>query len=225
MRTDTRQRSQERTAADIPRSGQKQRMPQTLVPFIVRWSGERDGAMAVVFRRDRKGIRYADERSFDRDERGVLWVRTPSQPGRGRPEFGKVHSLRQRLCMSELRCQVCGGPADRSAEGVLWLVDAARRELRPGGEITGHPPVCRPCAERAVRACPHLRPAVVALRVRSFEPYGVNGALYQATHEGPKAVDAQVVPFGSLVMPWVRAGQLVMALRDFTVIDLDPASK
>ncbi len=181
--------------------------------------------MPVVLRRDGKGIRYADERAFDRDEHGVLWVRTPSQPGRGRPEFGNVHSLRQRLCMSELRCQVCGGPADRTAEGVLWLVDAIRHQLRPGGELTGHPPVFQPCAEQAVLACPHLRPAVVALRVRSFEPYGVNGALYQATKSGPRAVDAQVVPFGSPVMPWVRAGQLVMALKDFAVINLDPASK
>lgn len=83
-------------------------------------------------------------------------------------QYGKVHSLRQRLCMTGLRCQVCGGPADRTADGVLWLLDAPAGDLRPGAEHTAHPPVCRPCAHRAVRSCAHLRARYVAVRASAF---------------------------------------------------------
>jgi hypothetical protein len=178
--------------------------------------------MPLVVRRGGRGIAYADERSFDRDADGVLWTRTAAQPGRGEPEFGKVHSLRQRLCMSGLLCQVCGRPADRNADGVLWLVDAHPGELQHGQEPTAHPPVCLPCGQRSVRACPHLRPAWTALRVRSFTPYGVNGALYVPARPEPQVVDVGVFRSGNPRLPWVRAAQLVMGLRDFTVTDLQP---
>lgn len=195
---------------------------QVQVPYITRWSGESDSLMPMAFRRDRRGIAYADERSYDRDEHGILWQRTPSQPKRGRPEFGKVHSLRQRLCMAGLRCQICGGPADRNRDGVLWLIDARPGDLLPDGdEYTAHPPVCRPCAHRSLRACPHLRTQCVALRVRAFTPHGVSGALFAPTPAGPQIHDVAVAPLGDPRLLWVRAGQLLMGLRDFTVVDPD----
>jgi hypothetical protein len=178
--------------------------------------------MPVVARGGRwTGIAYADRRAFDREVGGVLWVRTSSRQGKGRPEYGKVHSLRQRLCMAQLLCQICGGPADRTAEGTLWLIDARARDLLPRGEITTHPPVCLPCAHRSVRACPHLRPEWVALRVKSAIPYGVNGILYQPAHPVPVTVDAADVPFHSARIPWVLASQLIMKISDFTVVNLE----
>jgi hypothetical protein len=181
--------------------------------------------MPISVRRDGRGIRYADERSFDRDEQGVLWTRTPSQPGSGTPKFGEVHGLRQRLCMTGLRCQICGGPADRTAAGVLWLIDARPDQLLLGEEDTAHPPVCRPCAHRSVRACPHLRGRFTAVRVHAFTPSGINGVLYAPTPDGPKVVQDVPIAFGDPRMPWVRAYQLIMRLLDFTVIDLhDPAA-
>jgi hypothetical protein len=176
--------------------------------------------MPITLRRDRRGIAYADERSFDRDAAGVLWTRVLTQPGRGRPEFGAVHALRQRIAMSGLRCQICGGPADVNAEGVLWLLDADASELRPGAEWTAHPPVCVPCVRHSVRACPHVRAGWVTVRVRSYVPYGVRGVLYGPARSGPVAVEAVTVPFGSGLLPWVRAGQLVMRLRDFVAVAL-----
>lgn len=204
-------------------------MPTDVVPFIARWSGESHAAPVVmrqIGRRGRKtigpgrrqGIGYAGERSFDRAD-GVLWVRAPSGPGKGKPEYGKVHSLRQRIAMAGLRCQVCGGAADRNADGVLWLVDAEVGELRPGDERTSHPPVCVPCARRAVSACPHLRKAWVALRVRSPRMWGVSGALYRPSRPVPVAVDAGPFAFGDPLLPWVVAHQLVAQLRDFTVTE------
>ncbi|WP_328911757.1 MULTISPECIES: hypothetical protein [unclassified Streptomyces] len=191
------------------------------VPYIARWSGERDAPMPVVMRKGGRGIGYADERSLDRDGGGVLWSRTPSQPGRGTPEFGKVHSLRQRIAMAGLRCQICGGPADRNRDGVLWLVDAAPGELSHGAEYTSHPPVCRPCAHRSVHACPHLRTNVTALRVRDFAASGVNGVLYHPARPVPVAAEANRFDLRDPRITWVRAYQTITTLRDFTVIDLD----
>lgn len=193
------------------------------VPYITRWSGETDGPMPMTYRRRGTGIAYTDERSFDRDENGVLWARTPSRPGRGRPQYGSVHPLRQRLAMTGLRCQICGSPADRTADGVLWLLDASPDDptLRSDRERTAHPPVCLPCATRSTSACPHLRGSSTVLRVRAFSPYGVRGALYRPTAGPPQAVDAVNLPFGDPRMPWMRAGQLIMRLVEFTVVNLE----
>lgn len=191
------------------------------VPYVTLWSGERDGSMPVVARRDGLGIRYADERTYDRDAHGVLWSRTPSQPGCGKPQFGAVHSLRQRLAMAGLRCQVCGGPADHTPDGVLWLIDARPDELLPSEEDTAHPPVCRPCAHRSTRACPHLRGNHTAVRVRRFFPSGVNGVLYVPTRTGPIVAESGPIAFGDRHLPWVRAHQLVMRLVDFAPSDLN----
>ncbi|MFD4571733.1 hypothetical protein ACFWNK_10910 [Streptomyces sp. NPDC058417] len=181
--------------------------------------------MPVVFRRDRRGIAYADERSFDRDAHGVLWERTPSQPGRGAAQFGKVHSLRQRLCMTGLRCQICGAPADRTPDGVLWLIDAHPGELLPVGETTAHPPVCRPCAHLSSRACPHLRSQQVALRVRRFRPSGVRGALYLPGPTAPRLFDAQTLPLTDPRLPWLLGSQLLVHLIAYTPIELnDPTA-
>ena len=68
-----------RTSAD----GQRSARPDA-VPFITRWSGEPLGTSPIVARRDGRGIRYADERFFDRVD-GVLWARLlPSRVGAGR---------------------------------------------------------------------------------------------------------------------------------------------
>lgn len=193
-----------------------------LVPYITRWSEEREASMPVVARRNGRGIAYADERSYDRDANGVLWTRTPSQPGRGRPEYGSVHSLRQRLAMGGLLCQICGKPAARNRDGVLWLLDAEAEdpELWQGEEHTTHPPVCLPCAAQSTAACPHLRRRYVALRVRAFALSGVHGALYQRGETVPVRVDVTGLRFGDPRMPWMRGGQLVMHLSDFTKTDL-----
>ncbi|MGS2587697.1 hypothetical protein [Streptomyces hebeiensis] len=192
------------------------------VPYIAMWSAEQAPRMRVVMKGG--GIGYADERPYDRDTDGVLWTRVPSQPGKGRPEFGKVHALRQRRAMLELLCQVCGRPADRNADGVLWLVSEDPHDMAPlpGDLTTTHPPLCAPCAFRSTHVCPHLRSRYVALRVRTSVPAGVQGALYRPGHPAPTAVMATGVAFGDPLIHWVRAGQLIVRLREFTVVDLKP---
>ncbi|MER6911190.1 hypothetical protein ABT354_05910 [Streptomyces sp. NPDC000594] len=192
--------------------------PKGTVPYITQWSGESPSKVRVVVRRGR--LAYADERSYDRDPRGVLWRRIPSMPGKGKPDFGAVHSLRQRLAMANLLCQVCGKPADRDDRGVLWLLGEASDDPSswPQGLETAHPPVCRPCATLATKACPHLRRRYVTLRVQSWTPAGVHGAFYRPSHD-PVPVDARGIPFDSPAIRWTIAAQLIVTLDRFTLIN------
>jgi hypothetical protein len=171
----------------------------------------------------RRGIGYADERPGDRDSRGVLWTRVASRPGQGRPEFGQVHARRQRRAMTRLLCQVCGQPADRNADGMLWLVgeDPRRQDTWPVPLLTMHPPVCAGCAARSVGTCPHLRRQSAALRVRAFDLAGVRGALYVPGLPSPVGVAG--VAFDDRRIRWVRAGQLIVHLRDFSITSLASA--
>lgn len=194
-----------------------------VVPYIARWSGERDAEAVVIGRAGR--VAYADEVLQDRDADGVLWSRIGSRPGTGRPEFGKIHGLRQRRAMRRLLCQVCAGPADRNADGVLWLLGEDRDDPASWPEelLTSHPPLCLPCATTSVRFCPHLTRRYVALRVRAFRPAGVWGVLYRPGFPLPVAVEAAGVDYADPRVRWVRAGQLITRLEEFTVVDLPGA--
>jgi hypothetical protein len=189
------------------------------VPYITQWSGEQTSRVSVVQRR--RGIAYSDERPGDRDEHGVLWIRESSQPGQGRPLFGKIHSRRQRKAMTKLLCQVCGQRADRNDDGVLWLIceDSQRPETWPDELSVGDPPVCARCAAMAVRLCPRLRRQYTALRVSSHDVVGVWGAIYLPGHTRPVTVNG--VAFDDPLIRWVKAANLIAHLRNFTVVELD----
>ncbi|CCB75152.1 conserved protein of unknown function [Streptantibioticus cattleyicolor NRRL 8057 = DSM 46488] len=217
------------TAATEPMTSRQRQSPTGtlpqpgIVPYITRWSAEQPPPTRVIAKGRR--LAYADERPYDRDTSGVLWTRVPSLPGKGKPRLGAVHALRQRRAMEELLCQVCAEPSDRNQDGVLWLLGedlAAHSAHDRFGLTTTHPPVCAPCAPRSVRACPHLRQRHVTLRVRSCEPVGVRGALYRPGFPDPAFVDVAGVAFTDPRIHWIRAGQLITALRDFTVQELPP---
>lgn len=192
-----------------------------VVPYITAWSSERPPAQPVVA--NGSGIGFADETLHDRDRDGVLWTRVGHSPGRGRPEFGRVHALRQRRAMRKLLCQVCGRPADQDREGILWVIgeDAANPGDWPDNLTTSHPPLCEPCAARSIRLCPHLRRRCVALRVRAHTPVGVHGALYQPDCPRPTAWTTTGVTYDDPRIRWTRAGQLVVRLDSYTVVDLE----
>jgi len=197
-----------------------------VVPYVTKWSGEREPAVTIVERRAARGggIGYARENLLDRDEYGVLWSRCASLPGRGRPEFEKVHTVRQRRAMVRLLCQVCGEPADRDAEGgVLWLWKDHRGDWRdwPEGMWTTEPPVCVPCVGKAVQLCPALRHGAVAMRVRECPIIGVNGTHYRAGPRGPEPVKVANIDYTSSLVGWVQADRLVRHLWDCTLVELD----
>jgi hypothetical protein len=197
-----------------------------VVPYVAKWSGEPLPDVTIVERR-RGGIGYARERLLDRDEHGVLWMRCPSSPGRGRPEFGKVHTMRQRRAMARLLCQVCGGPADRDADGaVLWLWKDQRDQWNdwtdwPEGMLSPDPPVCLPCVALAVRLCPALRHGALAMRVGYCPVVGVYGAHYVSGPDGPVPSRMANVRYDNPRIGWVQADHLLRQLWDCTLISLD----
>jgi hypothetical protein len=189
-----------------------------LVPYITEWSSEHYPSVPVVAR-GRWGIGYTRERPGDRDHRGVLWTRTTTAPGNGRPLFRRVHPLRQRRAMRHLLCQVCGRPADQNEQGVLWLLGDPDKGWS-GSEVTGQPPVCVDCAVVASRACPHLRGNTLAMRVGHAPIESVTGILYGPGPDGPRRLGAATLPYTDPRIRWLQAFQLMRALDDCTVVDL-----
>ncbi|MET9729215.1 hypothetical protein ABZZ79_00690 [Streptomyces sp. NPDC006458] len=194
-----------------------------VVPFIAAWSGEQQLAREVVYS-GQGGIAYADETPEDRDQYGVLWNGRSLARGAGRPEYGNVHPERQRIAMQYLLCQVCGHTADRDDRGVLWVVEDHRGEWDrwPEGLMTTHPPLCVPCARKAVEVCPHLVDSSIAIRVIGSEVCGVHGRIWSSSPFGrPVRKDVkEVVTFGSPAARWVTAGQLVRSLHGCTFVNL-----
>lgn len=187
---------------------------QVAAPYITAWSAEQDPPVALV-ERPGGGIAYQDETLSDRDRNGVLWFRTPFRPGQGRPEFGKVHPLRQRRTMQRLLCQVCAGPANATEDGMLWLLKDHREDWPswPDGMGVTEPPTCLPCIWMSLRLCPALRNRAAIVRVGSFVEAGVYGTLYRGGHP-PKAVGPATVPFEDPAIRWVRAASLVRELHN-----------
>ncbi|WP_051385338.1 hypothetical protein [Actinokineospora inagensis] len=198
-------------------------MPDTRihVPYITSWSTETPVIPTVIRHPNGVGIAYADETMGDRDRSGILWVRVPSTPGTGRPLFGKVHSLRQRRAMRRLLCQVCGEPADQAPDGVLWLLLDHRADWPgwPNRMGVTEPPICRPCAELSVHACPALRDGYALVRAQVYDIAGVQGMRYRPGNTGVAAVDLAMVAHSDAAAPWVLASNLVRELRDCVIVD------
>lgn len=196
-------------------------MTTLLVPYITTWSAEQELPTTVI-RHSQAGIAYADETLCDRDKNGVLWTRAPSRPGHGRPQFGQVHSLRQRRAMRRLLCQVCAGPADRTGNGMLWLLKDHRDDWPrwPEHMAATEPPICLPCAHTARRACPALRKGYVTVRVGHSSVSGIYGIHYQWGQLFPEAAADIIVAFDDPAVRWTRAAQLVRELRDCAIVNL-----
>lgn len=107
------------------------------VPYIAEWSAERAPGPRVVAKS--RGIGYADERPYDRDTDGVLWARVRSLPGRGRPQFGKVHALRQRRAMGTSCARSVPGPPTATRMGCSGCWARIRPTRAPGRVISSRP--------------------------------------------------------------------------------------
>jgi len=196
----------------------------TVVPYIARWSAEQNITPDVIA--TARGLAYPNETPYDRDHGGALWARTALRRGQGKPDFGGVHPQRQRRAMQRLLCQVCGHRANRTQDGVLWLVEDHRGDWKdwPEGLVTVHPPVCLPCARLAVAQCHHLSHVPwMALRVRDSAVEGVYGRPYHL--QGYRLVRGEktAIFYDHPAIRWIVASQLTRTLRGCTVVDLDSA--
>lgn len=133
-----------------------------------------------------------------------------------------MHPLRQRRTMSRLLCQVCAGPADRTDDGVLFLLKDHRTDWPGWPDTMGvtEPPVCLACVELSARLCPALRRGAVLVRAGRCEVAGVPGGLYTGGLP-PRCVGETIVSFDNPAIRWVRASALVRELFDCTLIELD----
>ena len=192
-------------------------------PYITAWSEELDEPVTIVERPTQR-VGYLDETMYDRDRHGVLWLRSLVRQGVGEPQFARVHPLRQRRAMRLLLCNVCGRPADRSDEGVLWLLRDNRDDWPewPERMIVNEPPVCVPCARRASRMCPAMRLGPVAVRARRYPIVGVHGRLFRTTGTPwPEVVDFDNVLYSQPASRWVQASKLVRNLVDCTLVPVE----
>lgn len=191
-------------------------------PYITTWSEEDDLPVEIIERPGR-GIAYVDETLIDRDNHGVLWYRTPSRPGEGEPMFAKVHPLRQRRAMRRLLCNVCASPADRTDDGILWLLRDHHDEGPgwPENLAVTEPPICVRCVPLASRLCPALRKGAAAIRVRRAPVAGVRGLLYRSGGRTPVPMDEVVIGYEDPGIRWVRAINLVRELHDCTLVPLE----
>ncbi|GAT79544.1 protein-L-isoaspartate O-methyltransferase [Streptomyces sp. F-3] len=140
----------------------------------------------------------------------------------GRPQWGLVHPLRQRVTMHLPRCQVCAEPVPCRG-GVLFLETASRIE-GPGPLRTAQPPVCREHARMAVERCPRLgRHGYIALRATRCPLHGVIGTRYRCGENGLRAFAGteDTLPCNHPQIGWFLALQLVRELREYDVVHLD----
>jgi hypothetical protein len=116
------------------------------VPFVAVWSDERDPRRTRIIKWHGHPAIFTDRRS-------------------GVPDFGSTNSHRQRLCMENNWCQICGRPG---AEMYVVVDD----RYGPGTHVTLwdedqwiiNAPLHERCFEYSKTICPHLR---------ATEPYAV----------------------------------------------------
>jgi hypothetical protein len=193
-----------------------------VVPYVTSWSEEKK-VRAKVVERPGIGIAFAEETVYDRDREGVLWASKTLRHGKGRPEFGVVHGLRQRHAMRRLLCQVCAQPADRNEDGALWLLPGYYQEAEgwPENYDLAEPPICLPCVPIATQRCPALRKGYLGIRARNAPICGVRGLVYQPGPPGPALVGEYLVRYDHPTIHWTLADQLLRTLHNCTPVNLD----
>jgi hypothetical protein len=209
----------------VSASGQAQTAPERLrfkgltVPYVTCWSGEKLLRVPPL-RRTPDGLAFQDESPYDRDPHGVLRLRMNIARGRGKPQLGDMHALRQRRAMLDLLCQVCSRSCpDLDARRTLFF--ALRTPIREE-DRTLAPPVCPPCAIESAEACPKLREGCVLAWVERPESWGVAGDAFDPkTLRWIPSEDMVYVPYGSPAARWTIGVQVVVSLHGVTPASWD----
>lgn len=198
------------------------------IPYITYWSAEAVDLPRLVVHGDQLGSDYIGhrrEKPSDRDAHRTLWRRNRNQPGRGKPQLGKVHPARQRRAVGGLLCSYCGRPTEpeATAAGYLYLLSKREYEIDPYGPIeTAEPPVHVRCAREAVNLCPHLRGHYVAVRAKSRRLYGVYGQVLIPDGTGqPQHQGFCTVTYDDWRIRWIVAQSLVARLTAHVIVDLE----
>ncbi|MEU9603653.1 hypothetical protein [Streptomyces sp. NPDC048057] len=190
------------------------------VPYITRWEHERTIFPDLINTPGRvTRLGFADESMYDRDSHDVLWLRQTLQPGKGRAVFEDVHALRQRRAVLDLLCQICGVPTYQ-AERQLWVVAGAGGVPIREDEVTSSPPVCPPCAPKAIQYCPRLRRGHAAAWVRRPYGWGVEAFLFEPGTLRAISKEPQQIRYEDPMAPWAVAYRALTSLRECTPVDI-----
>ncbi|MFD7017172.1 hypothetical protein [Streptomyces sp. NPDC059928] len=193
------------------------------VPYISAWEPELVAMPQLTTRQDMYGRRLAfvDEGPMDRDQHFTLWRPQGLARGQGKAVFEAVHSLRQRRCMFDLLCQVCGGSTlEEDFDRQLYVMNSANGVPIQEGERTMAPPICTGCAPEAVASCPRLYNRFVAAYVERSYPWGVYGVLYDPFTLLPVTGKPVEVPYDDVRLRWMVAHRKVSTLHRVTAVDL-----
>ncbi|WP_433366884.1 hypothetical protein [Streptosporangium sp. CA-115845] len=142
------------------------------LPLTFEWA---DGVHRLTYRDALLG-----ERMF-----GALWARCGTAQ-EGRILWPMVHTLRQRRCMLNRLCRVCGEPAtDPDTGRITWIMPFAAPGALRSTMSTANPPICKAHLGEALATCPHLRVgAPVVCTVSDYFPIGVLANLYGEAGHG-----------------------------------------
>lgn len=200
------------------------------VPYVAPWSAEHNLPGQIVRKTGigGTGIGYADEQHHDR-RMGFLWARVSLARGKGTPDLGGMHSLRQRRAISHMLCGVCGASTfdedfARWNERHLYVARATQGRPIAEGERTAMAPVCRACATESVNACPHLRNGWTAALVSYAQGWGVAGITLDSRTLEPLPLPEKglhVVANDDPAARWTIAMQMVTTLHRVTPVNLD----
>lgn len=117
----------------------------TAVPWTVAWSAEESFYVGPC--------KWADQRP------AICQV---VSPGTGKPMFGKPHSQRQRQCIAEGRCDLCGKPLKLSTKVSL----SHARPVGHGADglaiLQVEPMLHKTCAAISMQHCPSLKRDIAA---------------------------------------------------------------
>ncbi|MBC9730347.1 hypothetical protein [Streptomyces sp. TRM68367] len=199
------------------------------VPYINQWTAEavRQPQLIRIRGRGGEGIGYEDEDPVTDRWHEALWVRSGLARGRGRPDFARISSLRQKRAMRYSLCQVCEEPVlDSGAdERTLHLLGGATSIGE--GETTAAPPLHARCALESIEACRHLRRGWAAALVEYSPLWGVAGVVHDPVTLAPlpspgrRPFELTHVPIGDERIRWTLASFTVVSLHRVTPVSLE----
>lgn len=199
--------------------------PETVVasplrkPYVTPYSAEVLG-LPLVFERV-AGVpllTYLDATPQDRMF-GALWARCGIGRG-GKILWPMIHTLRQRRCMLQRLCRVCGQSAADPDEPnrTWWILPSSPPGGLPATWPTPNPPTCKAHIAEALVDCPHLRKGSPAVYTAGdYHPIGVLGNLYGQDGGGRLVETQHQIGIGldePHLLPRALATQLIVQLND-----------
>ncbi|WP_406011614.1 hypothetical protein OG440_39070 (plasmid) [Streptomyces sp. NBC_00637] len=196
------------------------------VPYITQWTAETVDQPKIIriFARGGEGIGYEDEHSVTDRRDEALWVRSGLGQGRGRPDFARISSPRQKRAIRYSLCQVCGKAVlnCRDDERTLHLLGGSTPIAE--GETTAAPPLHPLCAVESVENCRFLQRGWAAALVEYSPLWGVAGVVYDPVtldplpSPGRRPNDLTHVHIGDELIRWTLANFTAVSLHGVTPV-------